>query len=255
MPSIPKMFKISVIMQVYLGDYSHSRTNSREKFVRAINSFLSQSHPNKELIIVSDGCVFARKIYELIYTSNDKIKFVWIDRNDSRKMYDRKGNELYFRGYPKSVGLTHATGDIITYLDSDDIMLPDHLFTLNSFWTTADDSIKWGSNSLRVLHSKYLDMDLPYEPKYIASYKAVDLSSYGIYEDFFVNACSKYNEISCATYSLSHRKDIGGITWEDSINKTEDTHFVSKLQAKYPDCLRISTPTMVVCHYRNGWDV
>lgn len=252
--STPKPLKISVIMQVYLGDYTYSRTSSREKYIRAINSFLSQSYPHKELIIVSDGCVFAKRIYELIYTSNDKIKFVWIDRNDSRKMYDRSDNKLYFRGYPKAVGLTHATGDIITYLDSDDIMLPDHLFSLNSAWSSIDDSIRWGSNNLRVLHSKYLEMKLPNEPKHIASFKTVDLSSYGIYDDFFINRCSNYNEISCATYSLSHRKDIGGITWEDSIGMTEDTSFVARLQKKYPDCLRISTPTMVICHYRNGWD-
>ena len=251
----PKLLKITVIMQVYLGSYPGSRSFAREKFVRAINSFLAQSHPLKELIIVSDGCVFAKHIYELIYTSNDKIKFVWIDRNEARKMYEPSDGKLYYRGYPKSVGLQYATGDVITYMDSDDIMLPDHLFALNSFWSLAGDTIKWGTNCVRVMHAKYLTMDLPHEPQYIASYKTVDLSAYGIYDDFIVNACCKYNELSCATYNLSHRKDIDGITWKDSVGVNEDVTFVNQLQKKFPSGMRIFSPTMVICHYRDGWDV
>ena len=47
--------KISVIMQSYLGEYPGARSNPKYKFVRAVNSFLLQKHPDKELIIVSDG--------------------------------------------------------------------------------------------------------------------------------------------------------------------------------------------------------
>lgn len=251
----PKLLKISVVMQVYLGSYPGSRSFAREKFVRAINSFLAQSHPNKELIIVSDGCVFAKHIYELIYTSNDKIKFVWIDRNEARKMYEPADGKLYYRGYPKAVGCQHATGDIITYMDSDDIILPDHLFALNGIWSATDDKIKWGTNCLRVVHSKYLEMTTTTEPKYIASYKTVDLSPYGIYDDFIVNICCRYDQLSCATYNISHRKDIGGIVWQDSVGINEDIAFVNKLQKAYPAGMRIMTPTMVICHYRNVWDV
>lgn len=253
-PLPPKFYKISVVMQVYLGDYQGSRQYAREKFVRAINSFLAQSYPNKELVIVSDGCVFAKRIYELIYTSNDKIKFVWVDRNLDRKMYDKSDQKTFYRGYPKAVGCRHATGDIICYLDSDDVMLPDHLFALNCQWSLADDSIRWGSNNLRVINAKLIQMNLPKERTDVFSYRTVDLSAYGIYEDFFVNVVCRYNEIGCATYCLSHRKDIE-VEWTDTEGINEDVTFVQALMKKYPTNLRISTPTMVVCHYRNGWDV
>ena len=251
-----KYLKFSVVMQVYLGDYSGSRIFSREKFIRAINSFLSQSYPHKELIIVSDGCVFAKNIYELIYTSNDKIKFVWLERTeDEKKMYDKNdNNKTYFRGKPKAVGCEHATGDIICYLDSDDIMLPDHLFGLNAHWSMADERVLWGANTMRIMNTKFLEMDLPHERKEIYSFRTLDLSAYGIYEDFFVNMCSRYNEISCATYCISHRKNIS-VKWEDTIGAHEDKVFVAKLNDLYPTSLRISSPSMVVCHYRNGWDV
>ena len=248
------MLKFSVIMQVYLGDYPGSRSYAREKFIRAINSFLSQSHPNKELIIVSDGCVFARKIYELIYTSNDNIKFVWLDRTHSNKMYNKPNGKTFYRGMPKAIGCEHATGDIICYLDSDDIMLPDHLFALNSFWSSADEKVKWGANNLRVMNAKFLEMELPHERKDVFAYKTVDLSSYGIYEDFFVNMCSRNNELSCATYNLSHRKEVK-IPWKDTEGINEDTVVVQALSKLFPNPLRICTPTIVVCHYKNGWDV
>jgi glycosyltransferase involved in cell wall biosynthesis len=203
---------------------------------------------------VSDGCVYAKKIYELIYTSNDKIKFVWLDRKASKKMYDFSEQKIFYRGYPKAVGCQHATGDIICYLDSDDIMLPDHLFALNSHWSLAEESIMWGSNNLRVVNTKLLQLELPKERKDIFSYKTVDLSTYGIYEDFFVNICCRYNELSCATYCLSHRKGVD-VTWTDTVGINEDITFVKALMSKYPNNLRISSPTMVVCHHRDGWDV
>ena len=57
--------KISVVMQSYLGDYPGSRKDSKNKFVRAVSSFLRQTHEDKELVIVSDGCEDTKKLYKL----------------------------------------------------------------------------------------------------------------------------------------------------------------------------------------------
>lgn len=244
--------KISVIMQTYLGDYPGSRSHAREKFVRAVNSFLAQTHPEKELIIVSDGCAFAKRIYELVYTSNPAIKFVWIDPEQKKKTYEKSDGKLFFRGYPKSVGIQHSTGDIICYLDSDDIILPNYLFTLHSYWKDMPDKIKWATNNLRIMNLKLLSMPNAKETKTVYSTQSVDLTPYGIQEDFFVNICSLPTQINCATCNLSHRKNID-ITWEDSVGINEDVRLVKRLQ-ELGGGTRVSIPGYVVCHYVGGWD-
>lgn len=244
--------KISVVMQVYLGDYPGSRTFAREKFVRAIQSFLSQTHPDKELIIVADGCAFAKRIYELVYTSNPLIHFVWIDPDDRRKkMYEVHDGKRYFRGYPKRLGVERATGEIICYLDSDDIILPNYLFMLNAFWTDFPDTVDWASNTLRIMNLKMIQSQTK-DHKGILTTQSVDLSAYGIQEDFFVNICVKPGSISCATYNISHRKRVT-TQWRDTMSVNEDVEFLKQLQQDYKG-MRLTIPGYVVCHYKGAWD-
>jgi len=242
--------KISVVMQVYLGDYPGSRTASREKFVRAIHSFLAQTHPDKELIIVSDGCAFAKRIYELVYTSNPLIKFVWLDRASPR-MYEKLNGRRHFRGYPKRIGVEHATGDIICYLDSDDIILPNYLFSLNAYWSDFPETIEWVTNTLRIMNLKMLQLETK-DHKGVLSTQSVDLSAYGVAEDFFVNICVPPNQISCATYNLSHRRHVKA-RWQDTVNEHEDVDFLKQLRENHQGT-RISVAGYVVCHYKDSWD-
>ena len=55
--------KISIIMQVYLGEYPGARTDSISKFKRAVKSFQNQIYKNCELIIVADGCTKTHQTY------------------------------------------------------------------------------------------------------------------------------------------------------------------------------------------------
>ena len=51
------MKKVSVIMASYLSVYGTTpRPNLDKKFIRAVKSFINQTYPEKELIIVADGC-------------------------------------------------------------------------------------------------------------------------------------------------------------------------------------------------------
>jgi glycosyltransferase involved in cell wall biosynthesis len=247
--------KISVVMQVYLGDYPDSRTHAREKFVRAVHSFLAQTHPYKELIIVSDGCPYAKRIYELVYTSNPLIQFVWVEPDPTRtqKMYNLVNGQRFFRGEPRGIGLKHATGDIVCYMDSDDIMLPNYLFSLNAFWTDLPSDIDWASNMLRIFNLKFLTAETK-DHKGVYTNQTIDLSTYGIHEDFFINICAKPTQVSCATYSLSHRRNIKA-QWKDTNDGNhEDVDFQAEL-AKHHKGTRLYIPGYVVCHYSKLWDV
>ena len=70
--------KISVVMQVYLDEYPGARSKPKEKFIRAVNSFLNQTYENKELIIVADGCPFTPEIFYTNFHQNPQIKFIYL---------------------------------------------------------------------------------------------------------------------------------------------------------------------------------
>lgn len=267
--------KISVVMQSYLGDYPGSRSNPKQKFIRAVNSFLSQIHEDRELIIVSDGCEITKELYDNLYKDCDDIKFVYLDKKNKKDTNSIKLEEdkkiFNFRGLPRALGCTVATGEIICYFDSDDIILPHHLSILNVAWLNAPETLKWINNPIRYVHPIALKWSSePEERKKqveekINNKKSINLKSYGIKEIFFQEDFDK-NSIRASSSSISHRKNIK-TTWTDSVmiltkdhqrieGFNEDHLFVNNL-IKNENCngIRIDQPSLVVCHWRDAYDV
>lgn len=121
--------KISVIMPSFLGEYEvdfNKSAKSRDfKLCRAIDSFLMQKHVESELIIISDGCDQTCDIVNSKYANfltNEKIKLFRLDK------------QPHFSGKLRNEGLKHASGDLICYLDSDDIIGPYHLDIMNRYY-------------------------------------------------------------------------------------------------------------------------
>lgn len=261
--------KISVVMQSYLGDYPGSRKDPKNKFLRAVSSFLRQKHQDKELVIVSDGCEDTKKIYDLFFADNKQIKFCYVAKEkDSERMYELNNNVLSYRGKPRALGVTLSSGDIITYFDSDDIMLPNRLSDLNSHWEKQPEEIKFATNPLRFLHTNALGKDnitgermLPENPNV-----QINLKNYGYMDqEFYLSRAVLPPYIYGATCSLSHRKKITA-EWRDTqriLNEngdvisgtSEDMDFLKQLM-KIGAGSTIESPTLVICHYRKGlWDV
>ena len=105
--------KISVIMASWLG--APNRKKLDRKFVRAVNSFLNQTYQNKELIIVADGCQVTEYLYDEHFKDNPLVKFKLIDK------------QPLYSGNVRNTGIEMATGDIISYLDADDVIGKKHL--------------------------------------------------------------------------------------------------------------------------------
>ena len=103
------MIFFSVIIPTY--NRAHLISNT-------IDSVLAQTHPHFELIIVDDG-------------STDNTKQVIADRygNNPVVIYFYKQNEE--RGAARNYGLKQAKGDFVIFFDSDDLMKPDYLETIN----------------------------------------------------------------------------------------------------------------------------
>jgi len=130
------MDKISVIMASYLGEYNgRIPTEKRDKqFIRAVKSFINQTYENKELIIIADGCFRTFELYKEHFSTYENIECVIIPKQST------------FSGEVRQEGLKMATGDLICYLDNDDIFGKLHLETIvNNFdkekydWVYYDD--------------------------------------------------------------------------------------------------------------------
>ena len=99
--------KISIILPTY----------NAEKFLeRAVNSILSQTFSNWELIIVDDCSSDGTKDLILkLANKNEKIKYIFLEENSGSP------------ASPHNVGFNYSTGDYIAYIDQDDEWLPHKL--------------------------------------------------------------------------------------------------------------------------------
>lgn len=99
--------KISIIMPVY----------NREKVIkRAIDSCLSQSYPNLEIVVIDDHST--DKTVEIVKAIMQKDERVILKYNLS----DKHGANV-----ARNIGLRHSSGEYITFCDSDDYLLQDSL--------------------------------------------------------------------------------------------------------------------------------
>ncbi|HCC6057005.1 TPA: glycosyltransferase family 2 protein, partial [Klebsiella pneumoniae] len=110
------MKKISIIIPVY----------NVEKYIEeCITSLLSQSYHNYEIIIVNDDTQDA---------SIDKIRHL-IDCNSNIKLVEKENGGL---SSARNFGLKYATGEFISFVDSDDFIDKDFLKLMISAIGDAD---------------------------------------------------------------------------------------------------------------------
>lgn len=87
-------------------------TYNREAFIeKTIKSILAQTYGHFEVIIADDG-------------STDNTEQVVKGIGDSRVLYFKKENAE--RGAARNFGISKANGDFLTFVDSDDILYPNH---------------------------------------------------------------------------------------------------------------------------------
>lgn len=199
--------KVSVIMASYLLPYPGSATNRDKKFIRAVNSFKRQKYQNKELIIVSDGCPLTIELYNKYFTNDSNIKLISIPK------------QILYSGEMRNSALDVAEGEIITYLDSDDVLGPNHLQILVDQFDT--DRYDW------VFYNDYMVLD--------STFKKLHLR---IVEPRWA---------SIGTSSISHR-NLKEIRWPGGYG--HDFLFMFRLASdgyRYKKLEKI--PEYIVCHY------
>lgn len=112
--------KVSCVMASFLGDLNGQPASERrnKKFIRAVNSFLNQTWEDKELIIVSDGCQETNRIYDEKWKTNPNIKLF------------PSAKQAVYSGGIRSIGCKMCSGEIICYLDNDDVLGKNHITTI-----------------------------------------------------------------------------------------------------------------------------
>jgi glycosyltransferase involved in cell wall biosynthesis len=202
---------ISVIMPVSLQKYSYGTfkcaSNPPSKFRRAIDSFLWQSFTDAELIIVCDG---DKEAFDIVISEYKKhIENGRIDLKFTEK-------QEAFSGWVRQLGLEVANGDIICYLDHDDIIGIDHLEIIAEEFDT--DKFDW------VYYNDYL----------------VRSEDHKTVEERQVMPVQN----SIGTSAIAHKKSIN-LKWGGGYG--HDMDMIRKYLLPLPHT-KIKTPRYYVCH-------
>lgn len=210
---------ISVIMASHLGNYEGSANNREQKFRRAVDSFLKQTHKEKELIIVSDGCEKTNHIYQSLYSEEKNIKLIEIEK------------QPLFSGNVRQAGLEKATGKIICYLDADDFFGYNHCSNISVCFGERDD---WDW----VYYNDFIWKGEKENPNYISKFVSLDHGSIG-------------------TSSIAHLASLRekGLRWSGCDGYGHDFSFVQKLMKSFKRYKKIHGCSYYICHIPKLLDV
>ena len=204
------MIKVSVIMSSYLSYYPNCASNREKKFIRAVNSFKKQTYKNIELIIVSDGCKLTIELYNKYFSNDSNITLIKIDK------------QPLYSGEMRNVALKVAKGEIITYLDSDDVI---------------------GQNHIQKIVDQF-DLD---------KFDLVYYNDYLVMDSTFKKLQKRIVELrwsSIGTSSISH-KNIKNIEWTTGYG--QDFNFLFKLVSAGLRFKKLEISSeYLVCHYSNS---
>lgn len=119
------MPKVSIIIPVY---------NAEKYLGEAIESVLKQTYPNFELLLINDA-------------STDRSKEICMDycKQDGRIVMLENNSQIHGPGPTRNIGLDHATGDYLYFMDADD-WIDDRLLesAVNCLQETGADIVELG---------------------------------------------------------------------------------------------------------------
>ncbi len=111
--------KFSVVIPTY---------NRAGIIAKSLDSICNQSYANWEIIVVDNASTDNTKEVMTPYLVRDNIRYVVNDRN-------------YERAYSRNRGMSLATGDFVSLLDSDDVLYPDCLQKAAGFIKSHPDTV------------------------------------------------------------------------------------------------------------------
>jgi len=206
--------ELSVVMPSFLGEYDGCASDRENKFVRAVHSFLENSLEEKELIIIGDNCLTTERLLFVHFSEqieSGKIKF-----------HQFRKKQKLFSGALRSKGIELASGEYISYLDTDDILGQNHL-------------------SVILNQVKSYNLDWAYFNDYLNTDAGLITKKVELKKD------------SIGTSSIIHRKNKR-IDWDKCDGYGHDFKFIERL-IKWSDKKdKIYGGTYIICHIPNQID-
>lgn len=199
----------SIILPSFLGNYAKSAGNRDIKLRRAIESVIDQTVKEWELIIVADGC---QQTVDIASTYQDnRIKIIKV----------LKQPNMVGVGKVRNIGISRATGDWITYLDSDDVL---------------------GVNHLQILSQNLTSEWLFYN----------DYAFHKYHKRFEERECL-IKAGRCGTSNVTHLRSLN-VKWQDySAYGYDDWNFIKSLMKFKHN--KIETPEYFVCHVPGNFEI
>jgi glycosyltransferase involved in cell wall biosynthesis len=206
--------ELSVVMPSFLGEYDGCASDRENKFVRAVHSFLENSLEEKELIIIGDNCLTTERLLFVHFSEqieSGKIKF-----------HQFRKKQKLFSGALRSKGIELASGEYISYLDTDDILGQNHLSVILN--QVKSNNLDWA------YFNDYLNTDAGLITKKV-----------------------ELKKDSIGTSSIIHRKNKR-IDWDKCDGYGHDFKFIERL-IKWSDKKdKIYGGTYIICHIPNQID-
>lgn len=241
--------KVSIVMQSNLTNYPGSREDAVNKFRRAVESFKNQIYKYAELIIVADGCVKTQQIYNREFANDKSIKFIYVDRKDTPRTYEITENGKYFRGFSRRLGVAAATGTVVTYMDSDDYLLPEFTMTCMLVYNIAPEMDWWINGSWYDSSSHTWEESENLQQSDHSKAITVD----GL-DGTWTPTVVKPGLAILSPWLFMHKATCN-TKWRDTINGSEDVDFNKRLREEYPRGYSYAKPIYVRCHYDGLWDL
>lgn len=205
-------YKVSVIIPAY---------NAAKYIVETVNSALKQNYRNLEVIVVNDG-------------STDSTEKVLRDNFRDKENVIIVSTTNYGVSHARNLGIEHAKGEYITFLDADDKLLPGAIDFLCTALEENNVDIACGSIS-----AEY--------------YECLKFGTYQILEKYdVIRACLVADSwFSSACAKLFRKSVIDETRFDEQLKVTEDGQFVFDICVKMP---RVYVSDTAVYYYRRNYD-
>lgn len=192
------MKKVSVIIPIY---------NLQNYIERCLDSVLKQTYSNMEIILVNDGSTDRSLTICEEYAKRDSRIRVFSKQNGGASS-------------ARNVGLSYVKGDLLTFVDGDDVLHQDYLKILYLLLIDTNSDIV-SANDIRIFNEEEIN------PAFIND---IDIKGKKIYSNTEAILMLYKGHIPCSVYSKLYKVSLfKNIRFDENLSMFEDNYILSKL--------------------------